>query len=132
MTRRSKEIRPRYFYFHPKRLPPPDHGTSTNGAPDRHPGRVADDRADQVIAVPGSSDTIVIGDTEVRAVRYVLLRRMTPDGTELWRAAPPNGAGDAWVFARVDGNEVVARSWSCYVVWLDLDIGSELRREFTK
>lgn len=101
-------------------------------APVGHPGRVGDDRADQVIAVPGSSDTIVIGDTADRAVRYERLCRMTCDGRRLWTVSPPNGAGDAWVSARVDGDEVVARSWSCYLVWLDLDTGCELRRELTK
>ncbi len=60
-----------------------------------------------------------------------LIRRR--GSVEVWRAAPPLPTSpDAWVSARVEGDEVVAQSWSGFRVWLDLADGSEIRREFTK
>ena len=54
-------------------------------------------------------------------------------GVEVWRAAPPLPTSpDAWVSARVEGDEVVAQSWSGFRVRLDLADGSEIEREFTK
>jgi hypothetical protein len=87
---------------------------------------------DRTIAVPGRPDVIVIGDTEDRVVRYAILRRLTSDGAEVWRAAPPNGAADGWISDRVEGGDVVARSWSSYTVRLHLDTGAERERLFTK
>ena len=39
---------------------------------------------------------------------------------------------DAWTAVQVNGNEVVANSWSCFQVRLDLDTGREIARQFTK
>jgi hypothetical protein len=36
------------------------------------------------------------------------------------RAAPTNGGDDAWTVVRIDGDQVVAYSWSCYMVSIDL------------
>lgn len=62
--------------------------------------------SDLRVAIPGSPDTIVIGDFEGRAVQYANLRRISPPGSEVWRAAPPDGVGDWWVSARVERDEV--------------------------
>jgi hypothetical protein len=54
------------------------------------------------------------------------------DGSVDWRALPPEGASDAWVTVYLDGNEVVANSWSCWRVRFDLATGIETSRLFTK
>jgi hypothetical protein len=48
------------------------------------------------------------------------------------RAAPTNGGDDAWTVVRIDGDQVVAYSWSCYMVSIDLATGVERARAFTK
>jgi hypothetical protein len=78
-----------------------------------------------------SGDRLLIddGDDVTRRGSLALLR---DDGSESWRVMPPNGAGDRWTEARLDGNRVIAFSWSCYRVTLDAATGTELDRVFTK
>jgi hypothetical protein len=63
---------------------------------------------------------------------FANLFRVTADGDELWRATPPDTGPDAWTRARIDGNQVVAGSWSGFEVRFDLATGREISREFTK
>jgi len=84
------------------------------------------------VPISGTSDRIVIADREDRAISYEHLSRVAPGGVAKWSAPPPNGAGDHWIEVRVEDNEVIARSWSCYVVRFDAMTGVELERVFTK
>jgi hypothetical protein len=54
------------------------------------------------------------------------------DGSEVWRVMPPQGSHDRWSEVHVDGEHIVAFSWSCYRVTLDAATGGELGRTFTK
>jgi hypothetical protein len=60
-----------------------------------------------------------------------ILRR-EPDGSVAWRALPPDGRRDAWVSVRLQEEAVVANSWSCWLVRLDLTTGAVIERIFTK
>ena len=60
------------------------------------------------------------------------LARVSPGGAGVWRAEPPDAEPDAWTSARIEGDEVVACSWSCYEVRLELATGRELSRVFAK
>ena len=84
------------------------------------------------VPILGSDDRIVIADPEDRAVVYEHLSRVAPDGRIRWSAPPPGGTGDHWIEVRVDGSEVVGRSWSGYVVRFDATTGTEVERIFTK
>lgn len=54
------------------------------------------------------------------------------DGSEHWSAFPPEGDRDAWVAVRVEGDAVLANSYSGWLVRLDAGSGRELKRTFTK
>lgn len=82
--------------------------------------------------VPGSTDTIVLLDYMDGPSVFANLVRVTSDGAEVWRATPPQPGSDAWTFARIEGHEVVANSWSGYEVRLDIVSGRERSRTFTK
>ena len=56
----------------------------------------------------------------------------TPGGALGWEALPPDGERDAWVSVVVEGDVVVANSWSGWQVRLSLGNGYELSRRFTK
>jgi outer membrane protein assembly factor BamB len=85
-----------------------------------------------MLVVPGSADTVVLLDYMGGPNVFENLLRVTPDGDEVWRPRPPGSGPDAWVQARIEGDEVVAYSWSGFVVRLDLATGTERNREFVK
>ena len=82
------------------------------------------------ISLPDGSGQLELPDAEDGYVSAVICKR--PDGTVRWRALPPEGASDAWVTIRLDGDEVVTNSWSCWRVRFDLATGTETGRLFTK
>jgi hypothetical protein len=45
---------------------------------------------------------------------------------------PRDDMDDAWTAVRVDRQQVIANSWSCFEVRLDLNSGREISRTFTK
>jgi hypothetical protein len=87
---------------------------------------------DALINVPDSGDTVVLVDYMNGPNVFANLFRVTPDGDEVWRATPPDTGPDAWTQARLDGDQVVAFSYSCFEVRLDLATGREISREFMK
>lgn len=82
--------------------------------------------------VPGSSDELVLLDYMGGPNVFANLFRRTPAGVDVWRAAPPSTGPDAWVSAAVEGDRVLAQSWSGWRVVLDLATGVEIDRTFTK
>jgi hypothetical protein len=85
------------------------------------------------IPLPGSSDVLELAPT-IDGLGYTAsITRRRRDGSAAWTALPPRGdPQDAWTAVRVDGQQVVADSWSCFEVRLDLDTGKEINRQFTK
>lgn len=56
-----------------------------------------------------------------------------PDGAVLWTATPTGfGSDDAWTDARLVDDAVVAHTWSCWRVRLNLVDGRVLDAVFTK
>jgi hypothetical protein len=80
--------------------------------------------------IPGSDDLLVFGRARSNEPRPPL-RRVRPDGLVRWEVFPPDSQ-DSWVSAEVDGQRVVARSWSCWRVVIDTESGQEIERAFTK
>jgi hypothetical protein len=61
------------------------------------------------------------------------ITRRGSDGSVKWTAIPPKvEPQDAWTAVRLEGPRVIANSWSCYLVQLDLETGDEIARTFTK
>jgi hypothetical protein len=87
---------------------------------------------DEEIPVPGSDDRILLAARTTTSDGSGNLFRLRPDGSEVWRLAAPEGVGDSWTAVRIEGDAVVANSWSCYLVSIDLTSGEERRRIFTK
>jgi hypothetical protein len=82
------------------------------------------------IAIPGADEYIALSRDDHGYIAQIELCQR--DGTVRWRVLPPDGGEDAWTQVRVDGDMVVANSWSCWQVRLALTTGKELGRVFTK
>jgi hypothetical protein len=83
---------------------------------------------DESLALPGSGDRLVLvpasdGNGYCKAV---VAERA--DGSDRWRAYPPEGGQDAWVAVRIDGDTVLANSYSGWLIRLDPESGCELER----
>jgi hypothetical protein len=76
----------------------------------------------------GSRLELVPADSEYASA----IVRREPDGSVTWRAPPPEGGQDAWVRVRLQDEAVVANSWSCWLVRLDVTTGAIIERTFTK
>ena len=87
---------------------------------------------DKLMTVPNSSDTVVLLDYMGGPDVFANLFRVTEDGAEVWRATPPGSGPNSWTKARIEGDEVVAYSWSGFTVRLDLATGAERDRVYTK
>lgn len=91
------------------------------------PGMLAD------IPLPGTEDTLVGVPTADGLAYMASIRRERTDGSTVWTASPPNGESqDAWTAVRLDGQHLVANSWSGYLVELNVESGQEVTRTFTK
>ena len=82
--------------------------------------------------MPGSPDEVVLLDYVDGPNVFSNLLRRRPDGSEVWRATPPGSGTSAWVAARIEDGEVVAHSWSGFLVRMDLGTGTEIETKFTK
>ncbi len=87
----------------------------------------------RTLSIPESDDLLDLEPTTDGMGYAAKVRRRREDGTVIWTALPPDGEPqDAWVAVRVDGSRVIANSWSCYLVILNLDTDEEIKRTFTK
>jgi len=85
------------------------------------------------IPPPGSSDVLELAPTTDGLGYTASITRRRRDRSAAWTALPPGGdLQDSWTAVRVDGQQVVANSWSCFEVRLDLNTGEEIIRQFTK
>lgn len=89
-----------------------------------------DVRVDESMALPSTADRLVLEPTDDGYYSVIALVRA--DGSEGWRAYPPEGPEDAWVDARVEEDTVTASAFSGWLVRLDPESGRELERAFTK
>jgi hypothetical protein len=81
----------------------------------------------------GSHDMIVLLDYMAGPKNFANLIRLAPDGRVVWRLAPPEGpTNDAYVDLRWRGDELVANSWSGYLVRIDPASGRMTSSEFVK
>lgn len=85
---------------------------------------------DESLALPGSADRLVLEPTGDGYASVLTVVRA--DGSQTWHAYPPEGAKDAWIAVWIDGDTVVANSFSGWLVRLDPLSGRELGRTFTK
>lgn len=83
--------------------------------------------------IPDGDDTLDLAPTDDGLGYAASITRRGADGSVRWTAIPPEGMPqDAWMAVRLEGPRVIASSWSCYLVQLDLGTGSEVARTFTK
>jgi hypothetical protein len=96
------------------------------GKPDGHP-------ATAIMPLPGSSDAVILLDYMTGPKNFANLIRITPGGSVLWRAQPPEvSTNDAYVEVRWRGDALIANSWSGYLVQIDLTTGKPTSSEFVK
>jgi hypothetical protein len=85
------------------------------------------------IPLPGSDDVLELAPTTDGLGYTASITRRRSDGSAAWAALPPRGEQqDAWTAVQLDGQQVIANSWSSFEVHLDLSTGKEIAREFTK
>lgn len=83
--------------------------------------------------IPDSDDTLDLAPTDDGLGYAGSITRRGSDGSVRWTAMPPKvEPQDAWTAVRLEGPRVIANSWSCYLVQLDLETGDEIARTFTK
>jgi hypothetical protein len=88
------------------------------------------------IAISGSSDFIQLipYDSLGRPKHFKNLSRCSASGETLWIAELPEspGSNDAYVDAQIENGRLIAWSWSCYRVALNLESGAIENSIFTK
>lgn len=85
------------------------------------------------IPIPSSDDVLELAPTADGLGYVASVTRRQNDGSAAWTALPPGGEPqDAWTDVRLEGPQVIANSWSSFLVRLDLDRGEEIARTFTK
>jgi hypothetical protein len=85
------------------------------------------------LPIAGSDDVLVLDELSREPGYFSAIRRVGRDGSTKWTVPPPTtGGDDAWTIVRVEGDQVVANSWSCQIVTIDLATGLEQARAFTK
>ena len=88
---------------------------------------------DLEVPFPGSDDVIECPPDPDGCGYAVSINRRRPAGTIVWTLEPPLGGGhDVWTSVQFEQGQLVAFSWSCYLVRIDPDTGAELSRVFTK
>jgi hypothetical protein len=80
----------------------------------------------------GNNDAIVLLDPEAATGRFENLIRLSANGAVAWRAALPGSGDDAYVDVHWEGAELLANSFSCFRVQVDVDSGRIVKRMFTK
>jgi hypothetical protein len=90
--------------------------------------------ASVVLPIGGTNDAIVMLNPDAcRAGSFQNLLRVSADGSVMWRAELPGRQGDdAYVAVRWAGAQLLANTWSTYLVRLDVDTGRILESTFTK
>ena len=83
--------------------------------------------------IPDSDDILDLAPTDDGLGFATSITRRRSDGSDIWTAIPPEGARqDAWTTVRLEGTCLIANSWSCYAVQIDLETGVETARTFTR
>jgi hypothetical protein len=76
---------------------------------------------------------VVLGEKDRTKKNDHNLLCVDPQGAVVWCAETPDPSGpDSYVAARIEDGRVIANSWSCYIVVLDVRTGAILQAKFTK
>lgn len=87
------------------------------------------------MSIPGSPDFIQLIPYHSlgRPKHFQNLSRCSTSGRIVWTAElPTRSENDAYVEAQIEGNQVIAWSWSCFRVKLNLESGVIEDTVFTK
>jgi hypothetical protein len=88
--------------------------------------------AQAVLPIACSDDVIVLIEKAARSPgAFRNLLRVSKDGAIVWRAGLPTDR-DWYVSAKWRGALLIANSWSCHSVVVDVDTGRPLQSVFTK
>lgn len=87
----------------------------------------------KTMPIPDNDDTLDLAPTDDGPGYAASITGRGSDGAVRWTAIPPKvEPEDAWTVVRLEGQRVIANSWSGYLVQLDLETGDEIARTFTK
>jgi hypothetical protein len=97
-------------------------------------GRPLGHAASVVLPISGTNDAIVLLDPDAcRSGSFRNLLRVSANGSVMWQAELPDRQGnDAYVAVRWAGAQLLANTWSTYLVRLDVESGRILESTFTK
>jgi hypothetical protein len=96
------------------------------GRPDGYPVKA-------LSPVPGNVGAVVLLDYLAGPKNFPNLMLVGPDGLVTWRAPLPDTAGnDAYVEFRWDGDDLLANTWSGYLIRIDPMTGSLKDRVYVK
>jgi hypothetical protein len=83
--------------------------------------------------LPSGGGRVVVFDRETISGQRENLACFDVDGHTKWTAKlPTSDPTDCFIAVRMDGDLVLANSFSCYTVWLDAATGRTIRAQFTK
>jgi hypothetical protein len=88
-----------------------------------------------VLGITNNQDCIVLCELEETSPKvFGNLFRFSPQGHVVWIAKMPEivAESDYYVQMEMDGNELVANSWTAFRVQIDIRNGHILKRVFTK
>jgi hypothetical protein len=107
-------------------------GPSEAGPLEPRHGRegIASENFVDAIGIPGSSDAIVLCERGPSSRDRNLLR-VRADGTILWIAPAPPSFG-SYCKIMLEDSVLVAWTWSCYRLRIDLETGDAIDVTFTK
>ena len=86
------------------------------------------------LKIPSSSDFIeLLPYNGLGTPRHFQnLSRCSPSGESVWLAELPTNSVDSYVDIEIEGHRVIAFSWSCYRVEINIDSGAVEKSTFTK
>ena len=85
------------------------------------------------LKVPNSDDRIVLYDYPPGGGTSANLHRVSPAGETVWTADLPDyGGADAYVTVSFQSDALIANSFSCFQVVLDVETGRIRESVFTK
>ena len=85
-----------------------------------------------VLNIPGTDETIVLLEPSEGPKVVQNLIRVSPDGKVVWRAELPGSEPDSYTEIQLQGNGVVANTWTGYRRLINIESGKIISEVFVK
>jgi outer membrane protein assembly factor BamB len=89
-------------------------------------------KSDATFPIPESDDMLLVTNLSYVGSGLGVLRRLRPDGTEVWSVEAPGGIADTFLNGTFKGDVLSTFSWQCYLMEIDLATGAVISKVFTK